>query len=834
MLSLFKGRMACVLSVSRSLRPIHLLGSSTWGTFNQSKPVGCTASKSYNGGSTFEESYRKRYEEYTGKSWKKSQTEMSSVETKVRSIPHQSAQEKSSSLQQKLDFYGRSEQPLAKHDAVDAGGESLTEGDILNDLNQIRGVGPKKARDILNQYGHKAMQILNGSSADAIKMLIEVPGIGAKTAKSIKDSWDEQEPIREMTSYLRGLGLDSETSTLFVKKQWPDWRHRLESDPYCTLLDANPLVSLQIMDTFVRRMQGSEELPVTDSRVKAALICELVTAHENYQQTCLPWKKLSSSAAVALLKQDTQDTEFYNRMMRCAVELSKESFQTSPGFVIYDPTSDNGDQKGVLNESCLCYLRPQSEDEDAIAHSIIQFVLQGSRRNLGVKKKAALNSTRMQKLSPGQQKAYNILSRSSIVIITGWPGSGKTFFLQSAVTLLQASLQKGAKFALCTPTGRSASKLAEQIEVPCKTIHRLLEVNWSPFSSSFSRKRQPFYYNEYKRLFLHFLGVDEASMIDGNIFSSLLKALQPYKTRLCIVGDCHQLPSVSSGQVLQDIIASKVVPVVDLRQIFRQAKGSMIIDQAHTLLKGQEPDFEVVSLGSFQDFPRRLGSECVFVPVTKGEKMAQRLQSTVLSIISKIAQPENVQVLCASRRGIAGTVGLNPKLQDIFNPKNPRTQESLLEMHEHGQIPLRKGDKVLHCKNDYKRNVFNGDIGVVNEVSYNRVRVKFPGRRDLVDYSIASVKQNLQPAWALTVHKAQGSEYSIVVFALSPGTNMSKEMLYTAITRAKEHLVLVGNVADLKACMKRTSAARFTGLRQKLEQLRKKHQLPLVEGVVID
>lgn len=850
MLILFRRRMTCMHQRCSSSTAKLLVVGSRWSAFHKSNSVNCSASRSNSSDSTFEEEYRKLYEKHKGMSNKRPENQTSNLKPKGPSIHSQSTQLNSMPLPLKLDSQSHSQLPVRTgFDVPDAAVRSLTHHDILHDLNQIKGVGEKKAKDIFKEHGSKTPEILNSSLADAIKMLQAVPGIGLKTAMSIKEQWDQQKSNRDTALYLRTLGLDFETSALLMRKQWPDLRQRLENDPYSTLLDANPLVSFHTMDNFVGKLQGYEQLQITDSRLKAALICQLVIAHEEHQQTCVPWGKLSVAVA-ALLEEDIEEVQFRDRIMRYAVELSKETLQNSAGLVIDYPLDDSRNQEGELKEDCLCYLRANWEDENAIAHSIIQFVLAGAKKSTNSKEVIDLlrDSSNIQKLSPGQEQALGILSKSSIAIITGWPGSGKTFFLQSAVTLLQkASIEREnvmatrygrkkreVRFALCTPTGRAASKLAEQIQVPCKTIHRLLGTNWKGNSSMMSGSRQSFFYNERIRLFLHFLGVDEASMIDGNVFASLLKALPPDRTRLCIVGDPHQLPSVSSGQVLQDIIASKVVPVVDLRQVFRQAQGNTIIDQAHALLKGHAPDFEMVTVDNFQNFPERLESECVLVPVAKGAKMMEKIQSVVLSVVRRIARPGKVQVLCASKIGMAGTVGLNPELQDIFNPKKHEKQEALLEMYDHGRISLRTGDKVLHCKNDYKRNVFNGDIGVVVAISNSEVRVQFPGRSECVKYSIQSVRHNLQPAWALTVHKAQGGEYPIVVFALSPGANTSKEMLYTAITRAKEHLVVVGNPADLQNCMRATSAARCTGLGQKLERLRKKHQLPLIEAIVID
>jgi len=403
----------------------------------------------------------------------------------------------------------------------------------------------------------------------------------------------------------------------------------------------------------------------------------------------------------------------------------------------------------------------------------------------------------------GQQRAaIRQALEKGILILTGGPGTGKTTTLRGIITLLE---EMGQKVALAAPTGRAAKRISELTGREAKTIHRLLEVKWD------DEETQVFDRNENNPLDADAVVVDELSMVDSLLFESLLRALKT-GCRLIMVGDSDQLPAVGAGSVLHDLIESGKLPVVELREVFRQAMLSNIVSNAHRIVAGQMPvlnyrdgDFFFMRKDSVQDVVQTVMELCATrIPAKYG-----------LTLFS------GLQILCPSRKGEIGTREMNIRLQELANPRSAGSREIVIE-----GVTFRTGDKVMHIKNNYDipwtkdngeegQGVFNGDIGILEEINKreNTLSVRYDDRVALYTFEDA---QELELAYAITVHKSQGSEFDAVILPLfnNPPMLCYRNLLYTAVTRAKSLLIIVGNVGTVERMVandKKTK--RYTGLK---------------------
>jgi exodeoxyribonuclease V alpha subunit len=390
--------------------------------------------------------------------------------------------------------------------------------------------------------------------------------------------------------------------------------------------------------------------------------------------------------------------------------------------------------------------------------------------------------------SPSQREALAAACRSKVLVVTGGPGVGKTTLIKS---LTHLCTQHELAIALCAPTGRAAKRLAESTGFPAKTVHRLLEASEGGFRR-----------NAKAPLDCHLLVVDEASMLDIRLMAALLRAL-PDEASLLLVGDVDQLPSIGPGQILADTIASGAVPVVHLKEVFRQERESRIITVAHAINRGLAPDLE-----------HRADSDFYFVEAdTPAEAM------TKMTILMRDRIPRrfgldplrDIQVLCPMNRGRLGTHMLNGELQQLFNPPGPES------LHRAGWI-YGPGDKVMQVRNDYERDVYNGEVGIVREVSrdHGELTVSFDDRH--VVYTLKELDE-LALAYAVTIHKAQGSEYPAVIIpvVLQQASMLRRKLLYTGVTRASRLVVLVGSRAALAQAVAHEEEPRLSRLRNWLQ-----------------
>jgi exodeoxyribonuclease V alpha subunit len=401
---------------------------------------------------------------------------------------------------------------------------------------------------------------------------------------------------------------------------------------------------------------------------------------------------------------------------------------------------------------------------------------------------AALKATDLQ-LSPEQVQALRTALQSRVTVITGGPGTGKTTLLKSILAALD---DVGLKPTLAAPTGRAARRLQEATGRDAKTIHRLLE--YAPETGGFVRGKD-------FPLRANFVIVDEASMMDVELAASLLAALMP-NCSLLLVGDRDQLPSVGPGSVLKDIIASELLPVVALREVYRQARQSMIVANAHRLNRGEFPLLSNDPEGDFFFFERNAPDD---VLATIKQLVHQRLVGRF-----GVNDPRDIQVLTPMNRGPLGTHMLNRELQNLLNPAGPELRA--------GDRILREGDRVIQLRNNYDKGVFNGSIGRIMRVDSEKGRLTIAFEETHADYDLAELDE-IGLAYAISVHKSQGSQYRAIVMPIhsSHYLMLRRNLLYTAITRAERVCVLVGTKSALQQAVRnQDERRRFTRLAERL------------------
>jgi exodeoxyribonuclease V alpha subunit len=616
----------------------------------------------------------------------------------------------------------------------------------------IRGIGPVYAKKLVRVFGEKVFDTIEAKP----ERLREVTGIGPVRTKRITDAWAEQKVVREIMVFLHEHGVGAARAVRIYKTYGADAVQVMTENPYRLARDIRG-IGFKTADAIAMKL-GIEKTAMI--RVRAGISFALVEAMD--EGNCgLPTQELIPLAEKLL--------EVPPELIRTALDL-----ELSEGTVIADH----------VGETPCVFLAGLYQAERVIADRLAR-LLSGKLPWPRIDQDKALPWVEQRislQLAESQKTAIRLALISKVLVITGGPGVGKTTIVSSILRVLSA---KSVKLLLCAPTGRAAKRMTEATGFEAKTVHRLLEVD--PRGGGFKRD------GDYQ-LDCDLLVLDEASMVDVMLMQGLMKAV-PDNAALLIVGDIDQLPSVGPGQVLADVIASGVVPVVRLTEVFRQAAQSRIITSAHKVNRGSIPDLSKPEGDS--DF--------YFVQADDPETAVPRIVDLVKTRIPQrfgLNPIRDIQVLCPMNRGGIGARSLNIELQAALNPAGDRKVERF-------GWTFAPGDKVMQIENDYDKDVYNGDIGYIDDVDpeAGELNASFDGRS--VTYGFGEL-DTLVPAYAATIHKSQGSEYPAVVIPIMTQhyAMLQRNLLYTGITRGKRLVVLVGQKKAVAIAVRNVSGRR--------------------------
>lgn len=640
----------------------------------------------------------------------------------------------------------------------------------------IKGIGPKLAGRIVANFKEKTFDIIGQHP----ERLLEVSGIGQDRTSKISAAWEEQKRVKEIMVFLYGHGVSTNLAVKIYKTYGDKSLETVQNNPYQLQRDIYG-VGFKTADRIAQALGLALDHP---SRIEAGIVFalnELINEGNVYAP-----RNLLASRAVELL-------EVSPDLIGPALERLTQEERIRPELIPLITKEDDPESKKVAEASGtygtpVIYLTPLYLGEKGVAERLK--TLAGATKSPDSIRQFIFPE---ENLSDQQLSAVQMALEHPVSILTGGPGTGKTTCLKALITLLETEHKR---YALASPTGRAAKRLAEATSRPASTIHRLLE--FSPVEG--------FKHNQENPLNIDFLVVDEASMLDLLLTNNLLKALRP-GTHLLLVGDIDQLPSVGAGDVLRDIIASGIAPVARLTTIFRQAADSQIIINAHRINQGKLPVYSKEASGDFFLFPADdavKAADWIVDVVT--ERIPQKFGFDAI---------HEIQVLTPMYRGPAGVIALNQRLQEKLNPAASNKPERSLF-----GITFRVGDKVMQTRNNYDKDVFNGDIGFICSINIidHTLGVDFEGRT--VSYEWSDVDE-LTLAYVISVHKAQGSEFPAVVMPVVTQhyLMLQRNLLYTAITRARKLCVLAGNQRAISMAVHNNKVTqRFTALEWRLQK----------------
>lgn len=649
----------------------------------------------------------------------------------------------------------------------------------------IKGVGESTAQAIVQTFGMETLDVLEKEPA----RLAEVPGIGQIRAQTIGASYGAQLGLRDIMLGLQKYGVTIGQAMKLYKIYGELCLAKIEENPY-RLIDDVEGIGFKTADAIARN--GGVE-PDAPYRLRAGLKYTLQWARQE-GHTYLPREKLVEVAA-GLLQAEIAPVERTLTELLLEGQLIQEQLPGEDGIFL----------PGMFRTEQDCALR------------LLRLQGQSALDNPFFRPKAQIARLEQQldiTLAPAQRQAVELALKAGALVITGGPGTGKTTILRFVITLLE---EMGTEYALCAPTGRAAKRMGEATGRDASTIHRLLEYSYG--EGGFGR-------NAENTLLADVVIVDEMSMVDVPLMAALLRALAP-GTRLIMVGDSDQLPSVGPGNVLRDMVDSGQIPVVRLTEIFRQSGRSAIVTNAHRINEGQMPILE-----GLEDFG--------FEPMEEQEAVIRRLIALNSGKAAKLDAQEplqDIQVLAPMKKGPLGVYNLNKRLQEVLNPPAHKKKE-----RKYGDVVFREGDKVMQIKNDYRlawtrslphqppemgEGVYNGDLGTIMSIDLyeQTLEVLFDDGRSAV-YSF-SMLEELELAYCISIHKSQGSEFPIVLLPLLGGPPMllNRNLLYTAVTRARHMVCILGRQSCIQQMVRNNQVKRrYSGLARFL--CRQKELLP--------
>jgi exodeoxyribonuclease V alpha subunit len=624
----------------------------------------------------------------------------------------------------------------------------------------IKGIGPVSAERIVDAFGEETLAVIDESPG----RLYDVPGIGQKRVRLIREAWDEQRHIRQIMVFLQSHGISTRLAVKIFKQYGDEAVARVQQDPYQLARDIWG-IGFRTADKIARDLGLPPDAP---QRIEAGLVYTL-NQMTNDGHVYAPRNILSEEAAQLLEAPPEAVQDGIDRL------LMEEA-------LVQGALSSNGEPS--------IYLVGLYYTEVGVSRKIIGMIAHPVSR-LGDLRAGELPSLGGEGLSERQLAAVQAALANKVSVLTGGPGTGKTTALRALINVLTSA---GHTFALASPTGRAAKRLTEATGHPAKTIHRMLGYS---FAEGFSHDPD-------NTLDVDMVVVDEASMLDQSLTHNLLKAIEP-ATHLLLVGDVDQLPSVGAGDVLRDLIASGVAPVTRLDKIFRQAESSLIVRNAHRVNRGEQP----LTPENAEDF--------FLFTKEDPDEAAELLVDVVQNRIPRkfgLNPLDDIQVLSPMHRGAVGVTALNHALQAALNPPSPRLAERWI-----GGRQFRAGDRVMQTRNNYDKDVFNGDIGRVTGIDLvaGQLEVDFDQRPVHYDWSEAD---ELAHAYCISTHKSQGSEYTAIVMPvmMQHYVMLQRNLLYTAISRARRLAVLVGTRKAIGIAVRNDKVARrYTALAERLQ-----------------
>ena len=650
----------------------------------------------------------------------------------------------------------------------------------------IKGIGPATAKQIVSRFGADTLDVM----AINPERLLDIPGIGAKRAQMINESYQEHYRQREIMLFLQQYQISPALATKIYKRYGDDAKQILQENPY-RLTDDVEGIGFRTADQIAASM-GIER--TSEYRIGSGLRYVINSAAAAGGHCYLPKAELVN-ASVRILECPPEMIESGLDSLILSHTVKAEIIESEEGeeIAIYDPRMYEAETEVAAMLIRLLEAGPRGM---AISETLLRKTIETMEREEGI----TFHDT--------QRDAIRLAVNAGVCVITGGPGTGKTTIIKCILQLLGAD-----ETVLAAPTGRAAKRMSEACGVEAKTIHRLLEYNGE--SSRFARcKEHP--------LEAEAVIVDEMSMVDLFLIRSLLFAVQP-GTRVILVGDADQLPSVGAGNVLRDILDSHAVPAVSLSEIFRQEESSMIVYNAHRINLGYPPRLNAKGSDFFFERTKTAGEATQVIM----ELCSERLPSYL-----KLNEPlQEIQVLAPSKKGECGVWELNRRLQQCFNPPSPGKTEK--QLHD---TVYRVGDKVMQTRNNYdmtwrKENlfgweegqgVFNGDIGYITEIDAEAetITVLYDGCREAV-YSYMDT-EDLDLAYCISIHKSQGSEFPVVIMPVVGGPPMllNRSLFYTAVTRAKNMVVLVGKETVIDQMIRNNEVRRrYTALRMRIQKM---------------